>query len=66
MEIGEDLRWKIKKNENGKLGERELGQMGNHEDGIIGKMDNVKREIGKKENKENLKFGNWEKENYIQ
>ena len=49
MEIGEDLRWKIKKNENGKLGERELGQMGNHEDGIIGKMD-----IGKKRN--------WEKE----
>ena len=34
MEIGENLRCKIKKKENGKLGERELGQMGNHEEGI--------------------------------
>ena len=46
--------------------------MGNHEDGIIGKMDIVKKrnwektDVGKKENKENLKLGNWEKENSIQ
>ena len=49
MEIGENLRWKIKKNENGILGEREIRQMGNHEEEYIGKID-----IGKKRN--------WEKE----
>ena len=36
--------------ENGKLGEREIRQMGNHEEGIQGKLILGKREIGKKSN----------------
>ena len=50
MEIGENLRWKIKKKDKGKLREREIRQMGNHEEGIEGKWILGKREIGKKNN----------------
>ena len=68
MEIGENLSWKIKKKENGKLGEREIRQMGNYEEGIQGKWILGKRVICKNtkwEQREISMCGNLENQKFV-